>query len=244
MNYSAVIIAKNESEKLEDCLSSIAGAAEIIVVDDESTDNTTTIAAKYGAKVLHRKLDGFATQKNFGIDKTTSDWVLIIDADERLTPELAAEIGSLKPNHDFDGYEMAFRNHLGSVWLRHGGLYPDYHTRLFNRHKVRYGLREVHELLDIDADKVGRLGHDIIHLTYRNAGDYLRKVKKYASHQAAEDARLGQATSQPALRAAIRESYFRFFKLGGYKDGFAGLVSALLLGYYGWLYQGRLGKSQ
>lgn len=236
MKYSAVIAAQNEELMLPDCLSSVTGADEVIVIDDESTDSTAQIAEATGATVYKRKLDGFATQKNFGIDKARNNWVLIIDADERLSPELASAIAQLVPAAGVSAYSMPFRNHLGHRWLHHGGLYPDRHVRLFDRRKARYGLREIHEELEVEG-KIIELDYDVLHLTYATWREYLAKVKKYSRAQALADIKLGRIIKpRSRYRAMIGELYFRFIQLAGYRDGVAGLISAVLLAWYQYRY--------
>jgi glycosyltransferase involved in cell wall biosynthesis len=228
MRYSAVIVTKNEAANILECIASAKGASEVVVVDDDSSDDTVALAQKAGAKVFKRRLDGFANQKNFGIDQTASDWVLILDADERLTPQLANEIASLKPRPSQAGYEIAFRNYVGKKWLRHGGLYPDYHIRLFNKKLARYGPRQVHERLSYQGE-IDRLQHDIIHFTYRNFQEYQAKVRKYAPLEAQSE------SIKPSLGTVAKTFYWKYIKERGFLDGLAGLASAWLLMYYQYL---------
>lgn len=225
MKYSVVIAAKNEAGYIQGAIKSAEGVDEIIVINDESTDQTAEIAKTLGAKVYRRKLDGFATQKNFGIDKAANDWILILDADERLTQGLADEIKALTPSSEIAGYQMAFRNFVGSKWLRHGGLYPDYHIRLFDRTKARYGEREIHEQLKYDGEVV-TLSNDIIHLTYRDFREYSSKVKKYAILETEWD------KTKPSLIMIVKTFYRKYIKDLGILDGYAGFRSALLLSRY------------
>lgn len=225
MKISVVIITKNEQQDLPECLDSVKFANEVIVVDDQSTDKTVELAKAAGAKVFKRKLDGFATQKNFGIDKTTNDWVLILDADERLSEGLQKEIQNLRPAQEIVAYNINFRHHLGRKWLKHGGLYPDPHVRLFNKKFARYGEREIHEQLNISG-KTGTLKNDIIHYTYTNFDEYKAKVKKYAKLEAEAD------TKRPSVVHPYRVFLIHYLKEQGYKDGWVGFRSAWLLGYY------------
>jgi len=226
VKYSVVTIAKNEAAGIAECIASAVGASEVIVVvDSASSDETTGIATKLGAAVFHRKLDGFAFQKNFGIDQAHNNWILVLDADERLTPELAEEITKLDPPPGVSGYQMAFRNYVGDKWLRHGGLYPDYHIRLFNRTKARYGARQVHEQLEYKG-KIETLRGDVVHLTYRDFREYNQKVGYYARLEA-------QSDNQRPTRMFIAKTFYRkFARDRGYRDGLAGLMSALLLTRY------------
>lgn len=232
MKLSVVIIAKNEEAKIADCIKSAQFSDDIIVIDDCSTDATAQISKELGAQVIVHKMKGYATQKNFGISKARHDWVFILDADERISNELQSVIKTLKPSAGTAGYEMAFRNHLRGKWLRYGGLYPDYHTRLFDKTKGKYGAREVHEILELDGD-ISRIKGDVIHLTYDTYGAYLNKVKKYSVIQGLEDVRTKGAITQ---RGAIREFVSRYIKQKGFLDGWAGFVSATFMAYYAHLY--------
>lgn len=223
-----MIAAKNEADMIRDAINSATSISDdVVVIDDESTDNTAEIAKQLGARVFARKLDGFATQKNFGISKTRHDWVLVLDADERVSQELAQNIRALKSKKKIAGYKIAFRNHIGEKWLKYGGMYPDYHIRLFNKQHARYGQREIHEELEINGD-VGRIDGDIIHFTYANYREYLHKVKKYSALEA------GTIQYKIRFRAVVKEFLVRYVKLSGWKDGWSGLVSACLLTYYKW----------
>jgi glycosyltransferase involved in cell wall biosynthesis len=228
MKFSTMIAAKNEQHYLPDALKSVQGCDDVVVVDDESRDRTAELAEAAGARVFRRALDGFASQKNFGLDQCRHDWVLILDADERVSPELLRQIQELDPPREVAAYQFAWRNYLGNTWLAHGGLYPDHHVRLVDRRRCRYGEREVHELLEVDGETRALKG-DIVHLTYRNAGAYLAKVRKYARLEAT------WTKQRPRLRSVPKEFLVRYVKLEGYRDGWAGLVSAVLLAYYQWI---------
>jgi len=225
MKISVVIAAKNEESMLRGCIKSIKFAEEIILVDDNSSDQTANMARALGAKVYKRKLDGFATQKNYGIDKANNDWVLILDADERVSQELAKEIMTLKAQKDVVAYDMPFRNFVGNYWLKYGGMYPDRHTRLFNKKHARYGEREIHEVLEFKGG-LKHLKNDIIHYTYKDYAEYLTKVKKYAALEAKLD------SERPSSLDPARTFYGKYVKEMGYRDGLHGLKSAVLLSYY------------
>lgn len=224
MKVSVVIAAKNEGEKITDCIKSVSFCDEIILVDDMSTDNTREIAVKLGAVVYKRKLDGFANQKNYGIDKVKNDWVLILDADERVSSKLRSEISTIS-RANAAAFSIPFKNHLGGHWLKYGGLYPDRHTRLFNKNKARYGSRQIHEMLNIDGE-VSELNGDIIHYTYKNHSEYWEKVKKYSKLEAST------RMEKPKYRHVLREFLSRYFRQHGYRDGFDGLFSAVVLSLY------------
>lgn len=237
MKYSVVIAARNEEVHLPDALLSVSDCDDIVVVDDNSTDATRKIAEAYGARVFERVMNNnFATQKNFGIDQTKHNWVLLIDADERVSPELLKAMDELGEEDGAAAYEFAWKNFLGAKWLAHGGLYPDYHTRLFDKRRARYGAHEIHEQLEIKGESK-RLDGDIIHLTYKNTRAYYSKVMKYARLEAA------WTSERPSLKSALKEFLVRYVKQQGYKDGGAGLISAALLGYYRIVVRQNMGRS-
>lgn len=237
MKFSTVIAARDEERDLPAALESVRFCDDIVVViDTRTTDNTAKVAEAGGARVFEREFDGFATQKNYAIGKAKHDWVLVLDGDERVDHELSRAIRELPDHPKAAAYEFSFRHYLGRAWLGHGGLYPDLHARLLDRRRARYEGREVHEQLKIDGD-TERLPGNIEHLTYRDSRQYLEKVRKYSLSQAREDVRLKKIKKfRRPLKAAIGEFVLRYHKLQGWKDGWAGVVSAVLLSYYQYLY--------
>ena len=226
MKYSTVIAAINDEERIKEAIASVGECDDVVVVvDDRTHDNVAEVARKLGARVFTRKLDGFASQKNFGVDKAKHDWVLILDTDERLTAVLREQIEQLEPAKGVVAYRFRWQNYLGRKWLAHGGYYPDYHTRLFNRRHGRYGAQEVHETLELKG-KTGTLDGDVIHLTYADTRAYRDKVMKYARMEAE------WTKERPTWGSAVKEFLVRYLKLGGWRDGWAGLVSAYLMAYY------------
>lgn len=226
MKFSTVLAVFNEAQYLPDALASVAACDDIVVVvDDRTTDQTAALAAHAGARVFTRKFDGFASQKNYAIAQAKHDWVLLLDGDERPTPELLSAIAAAEPAKITAAYQFAWRNYLGRTWLRHGGLYPDRHTRLFDRRRARYGQREIHETLEIDGD-TETLPGDMIHLTYHSPAAYYAKVIKYAKLEAA------WTPHRPAAWAAPKEFLVRYVKQAGWRDGLPGLISAALLAHY------------
>lgn len=227
MKISAVVIAKNEEKTISDCLSSMRFANEIILIDDASTDRTVEIAKQYKAKIFHQKMRSYSSQRNYGTSKTSNDWVLMVDADERVSRDLTREISNIKST-PAAAYSIPFKNYLGKKWLRYGGLYPDRHIRLFNKHHAAYKPSNVHENLEIRG-QVEELRSPIIHLTYRDTFDYYQKVRKYAALEAKD------TNTAPSWAEIAKTFYRKYLKLRGYKDGWAGLTSAKLLTYYQYL---------
>lgn len=229
---SVIVVTKNEEAKIRQCLESVRWADEIVVVDCFSTDETTTICSQYTDRVIQREWPGYASQKNFGIDNATGEWILILDADEQVSDQLRQEIQViLSSNPEHDGYQIPFKNYLGNHWLRYGGLYPDYHLRLFKRDKARYGSKEIHETLDFKG-KVGFLSGAVIHLTYDNYEDYLQKVNQYTSLEARYYCNAGYKVSWFEFVKPVGKFFKLYIFEQGFRDGLPGLVSAVYLTLY------------
>lgn len=233
MEISAVIITLNEEKRLEPALRSIEGVvSEIIVVDAYSGDQTIDVAKKYTNRVFKREWTNFADQKNFGNSKASFPWILSLDADERLSPELRQEILALKEDEpECAGFSMPRQVFYLGRWIRHSGWYPDRKIRLFRKDKARWEGKYVHEKLVIEG-KVEKLHGSIHHFTYRSIQDHLERINSFSD--------LG-AKKLYAQRKKCRWyhlfflPFFRFVKSyiwkGGFLDGFAGLVISVLNGY-------------
>lgn len=233
MEISAVIITYNEEDRLEPALKSLSGvASEIIVVDAYSKDETAKIARKYTRKVFHRKWSNFADQKNFANNKAAYPWILSLDADERLSPELRQEIINLKQqNPPCTGFSMPRQVFYLGKWIRHSGWYPDRKIRLFRKDKARWEGEYVHEKLEIEGE-VEKLKAPIYHFTYRNIQDHLNRINTFSDlgakklYAEKKKCRWYYLTFLPFFRFTRS-----FFWKGGFLDGFAGFVIAVLNGY-------------
>ncbi len=160
---SAVVITLNEEARLRTCLESVAWTDEIVVVDAESQDKTVQIAREFTEHVMVRPWPGFAAQKNFALDQASGDWLLSLDADEEISPELRDEIlRLLVAGAGADGYAVPRRNVFLGQWIRHGGLYPDWQVRLFRRGHGRFVDRDVHESVEVDG-RLERLAGHLVH---------------------------------------------------------------------------------
>jgi glycosyltransferase involved in cell wall biosynthesis len=228
-----VVITRNDEGRLGPCLASVAWADEIVVVDAESTDRTVEIARGFTDRIVVRAWPGFAAQKNFAVEQARSEWVLSVDADEEVSPELAAEIrGVLAGPPAVDGYALPRRNIFWGRWIRHGGLYPDWQVRLFRRGRGRFVERAVHESVEV-AGEVRRLRGPLIHRSYDNVGQFLERANRYAS-LAADDLVRGGARVGPAplvLRPLGRFATMYVLRRG-FLDGTPGLLLAGLYAYY------------
>lgn len=232
MRISACIITFNEEENIRAACESVAWADEVLVVDSESTDATREIAGACGAKVLLNKWPGFAKQKQFATDAAMHDWVLSLDADERVSPELESSIAALrrKPESDLaDGYRVARRTFYLGRWIRGGGWYPDYQLRLFDRRQGSWGDRLIHESFAMKpGSRVETLSGDLLHYTVRDAAHHQQMIEeRYAPLGAQQMFREGKRTSSLQAAVAGSSAFVRSYILkAGFRDGSAGLTIA------------------
>ena len=231
MSISVILITKNEAANIQACLDSVSFANEIIVVDSQSSDKTVEIAQQMGAKVtITSDWPGFGPQKNRALDLATSDWVLSIDADERVTPELKAEILAIMANPQSSAAYMIPRlSWYCGRFMRHSGWYPDYVLRLFRRGTARFTEHIVHETVQMtSAGTCGQLKNHFLHYSFMNTEQVLEKINKYSS-AAAE-----QAYAQ-GRRSTVGGAYLRglwafirtYFLRRGFLDGSQGFALAL-----------------
>lgn len=214
---SVAIIAFNEAANLAPCLRSVAWADEIVVVDNGSTDRTREIAREMGARVIEAPdWPGFGPQKNRAIDACTGDWILALDADERVEEPLRAEIERAIAGTAFDVYAMPRRSTYCGRFMRHGGWWPDPVTRLFRRGTARYSAARVHERLETDRP-VGRLRAPLTHYSFRSMEQVVDKMNRYST----EGARmLTEKGRTPGLASAIGHGLAAFLRTYVFKLGF------------------------
>jgi len=241
MPVTVCIITRDEEENLPDCLDSVRWADEILVVDSRSTDRTREIAAAAGARVLERDFPGHIEQKNFALGEASHDWVLCIDADERLSPELAASVKrALADPGDRAGFECArLTFHVGRP-IRHGGWYPDRNFRLFDRRRGRWGGRNPHDRVQLDGP-LGRLEGDLLHHSYRSLSDHVRQIDFFTTIAAREKRARGERGSLPRMALHPPWKFLRMFVLkGGFLDGAAGFTVAVMGAWYVFLKYAKL----
>jgi glycosyltransferase involved in cell wall biosynthesis len=221
---SAVLITHDAAAQLDACLASLQFADEIVVVDSDSKDGTTAIAEARGARVLQKAWLGFGRQKQFAVDQAANDWVLCIDADERVTPELAASIRRALEAPVAPVYGMARRNRFLGRWLRHGEGYPDWSTRLFDRKSARWSDDEVHEKV-LYAVTPGQLEGDLLHDSAEDLGRYLEKQNRYSALAAKQLHAQGRSAGVAQLLFSPLVRFLKFYVLRlGFLDGLPGLV--------------------
>lgn len=229
MTLSVIIITKNEAAHIGPCMDSVAFADEIIVLDSGSTDATCDIARSKGAKV-HTSADwpGFGPQKNRALDLATGDWVLSIDADERVTPELAAEIRRELLAPRADAYRIPRLSNFGGRWIRHSGWWPDYVVRLFRRGTLRFTHARVHERLDAPGG-LPALGAHFQHYPYASLEAFIAKINHYSTEAAAAMHARGKRTSVAGAVGHAVWTFVRHYVLRrGFLDGWQGLVLAVM----------------
>jgi glycosyltransferase involved in cell wall biosynthesis len=238
-SISLVVIARDEEIDLPACLASVPFAAEKIVVDSGSSDRTREVARAAGAKVIDQAWLGYGPQKAFAFQQASSDWILNLDADERLSTELAAEIPKAAERTETAGYRLRYRSEMFGRTLRFGGLGSESHLRLFRRGKGRVAERTLHEGIDVDGE-VGTLAAPVLHRSYADYSEYLRKLDRYTT--LAAEARFAEGRRFTPLAAArLPWAFFRRYVLQlGFLDGFAGFAYAALSGFYDFLKEAKL----
>ena len=245
MGLSVTIITLNEEERLRDCLESAAWADEIIVVDAESTDKTVEIAREFTDKIWTRPWPGFAAQKNFALDQATRPWVLSLDADERVSPDLHMAIQeACSREYEAAGYSIPRKNIFWGSWVRHGRLYPDYQLRLFRRGRGRFVEQSVHESVKVDGP-VRRLYAPLIHESYRSLEEFLGRANRYSTLAAREAVRRGQIARGPDLVLRPLGRFLSMYLLHrGFLDGWLGVLLASLYAYYVFLRTAKMVEAQ
>lgn len=231
---SACIIAMDEADRIGDCLDSLDFCDELLVVDSHSSDSTRTLAAARGARVIERDWPGHVAQKEFAIRAAQHDWVLCVDADERISPGLREEILALRergfPGHA--GWRMPrLCSYLGR-WIRHGNWYPDRQLRLFDRSRGHWGGHDPHDKVQLQGS-FGELSGDLIHHPYRHFADHLSTIDKYTTTMAQGLHERGKRSSvlQVVLRPSWKFVRFYFLKRA-FLDGWRGLLLAYLAAHY------------
>ena len=221
---SVVIITKNAATQLAACLESASFADEVVVVDSDSSDGTAELAAGRGARVIRKEWLGFGAQKQYAVAAARHDWVLCLDADERVSEPLRASILEALAAPAAQTYAMARCNRFMGRWLRHGEGYPDWSLRLFDRRHARWSDDAVHEKVLADAPPA-RLTGDLLHDTAESLAGYLDKQNRYTSMQAEALFKAGKRAgmAQLLLSPLLRFVKFYFLRLG-FLDGRAGLV--------------------
>ena len=228
-DVTAVIAAHNESANIEACIASVDWAREVIVVENDSIDDTIDRARSAGATVISPRFTTIGAARNNAIERVQTPWVLVLDADERCTPELATEIRErVKLPGDNVAFRVPRRNHFLGKEIHHGGWGNDKPVRLFRR-EVRYNANLVHEHVLVTNGGVGELRNSLLHYTYPSLNEYFEKFDRYSRWWAEQNFAKGRRTSAAAVFFKPPARFFSMYLLrGGFRDGSRGLILACL----------------
>jgi len=221
---SLVLITLNAASQLEACLQSAAFADDIVVVDSGSTDGTLAVAERYGARVVQQDWLGFGAQKQYAVTRAAHDWVLCLDADERVSPELRMSIEAALVRPGYGAYRFARCNRFLGRYLRHGEGYPEWNLRLFDRRRARWSDDVVHENVSADC-AVDTLSGDLLHDSAESIASYLTKQNRYTTLAAEAAFSAGKRVSGAKLLLSPLVRFIKFYGLRrGFLDGLPGLV--------------------
>jgi glycosyltransferase involved in cell wall biosynthesis len=239
---SVCIITYNEEENIRDCLESVKWADEIVVVDSYSQDNTLSIVKEYTDKIIQRNWPGHIEQKNFAIDQAAGDWLLGLDADERISPELKKEIKDVLEGRikKADGYYCPRHSFYLGRWINHGGWYPDYKLRLFRKGKGRWEGKNPHDMVKMDR-RAAYLKGELKHYVYKNISHQLKTVDSFSTITAKGFHEEGKKFN---LILLLFRPWIRFFEMyiikKGFLDGLPGFIIAVITSYYVFLKYAKL----
>ena len=242
---SVTVITRNEADDLAAALSSVAWADEIVVVDSQSTDDTVAIARRFTERVVAREWPGYIAQKNYAASIAGNDWILSLDADERVTPELAIEIRARLADTP---REAAFRIprvtwHLGR-WIRSTDWYPDFQLRLYDRRAAEWTGKYVHEAVTVRG-AVGELRGELQHYAYRDIADHLETIDRYTTLAAKQMHEAGRRAGALDLAVHPTLAFLRnYVARGGFRDGATGFVISRMNAYYVFLKFAKLWELQ
>lgn len=228
------VIAKNEADRIGRMLDSVRFADDVVVmVDDSCTDDTADVCRKWGARVVNRPWEGFAAQKQAAMDAVSAEWVISLDADEVMTPELASEIRAVvdQSPSGTNGYAMPRLSRYLGRWIRHGGWYPDRKVRLVRKGRGRWHGEGLHERIVVQG-KVGRLHHPFLHYVYRDIADQLKTIDKFSTIHAETAGARGSGTVFWGVLHAVGKFFECYFWKAGVLDGSPGLIIAMNSAWY------------
>ena len=231
---TAIVLTLNEAKHIQDCIQSLAWADRVVVFDSYSQDDTVSLAQDAGAEHFQSKFENYAQQRNAALDTLQTDWVFFVDADERGTPALGAEIRQVMVDRHERGWYVPRHNFIFGKLTRGAGWFPDHQLRLFKHGCVRYE-RPVHELAVVDG-AIGYLQQPLTHYNYENTAHFHAKQRAYSSY----DARIlydkgVKPKPHNFVLQPLRQFIWRYGTLSGYKDGLHGLRLSLYMTYYEWV---------
>jgi len=242
---TAYTLTLNEARQIRAVLESVTWADEIIVVDSFSTDGTVEIAREYNARVISEKFCGFGKLRNLALDAAKHDWIFSLDADERCTPELIAEIRRELTAPRFDAYHVPRKSHFLGHWMRHSGWYPDFRQpQLFDRTKMRYRDELVHESYTLNG-RLGRLREHVLQYPWDTVEIATAKLQRYSTLMARRYADANRRATLGKLVASPVAMFFKIFVVQqGFRDGPYGLILASLYAHYTFLKYAKLWELQ
>jgi glycosyltransferase involved in cell wall biosynthesis len=232
---SVAIITRNEEENIRDALESVTDFEDIVIVDAFSEDRTADICKEFNCRVYQQEWQGYARQKQIAVNYAKNQWVLILDADERVTPELRSEIETAIKGGEFSGFYIPRKNFFLGKWIKYSGWWPDHTLRLFRKDVSHMEQREVHEKVSVDG-AVGYIKSPLEHYTYRTISGYIKKMDNYSTLSARE---MQDKDKFFAFFSALFSPLVVFFKMyflrQGFRDGKHGYVLAVLYSLYTFL---------
>ena len=231
---TATVITKNEADAIADALTSLSWADEIVVVDAQSTDDTVAIARRFTDRVYVRPWNGYVDQKNHAASLASHDWIFSLDADERVTNELSAELRALLAAEPREaGYRVPRVSFYLGRWMRTTDMYPDYQLRLYDRRKARWDGLHVHESVDLDGRPAGYLKNELQHYPYRDLSEHLIRMDRYTTLAARQMFEKGKRATRLELLFHPPVAFLRNYLVkGGFRDGMPGLIISLVNSYY------------
>lgn len=231
---SVCVISFNEEKNIEECLKSVTWADEIILVDSYSTDRTVELAKQYTSIIMPKVWSGYSDAKNYALQNASNEWILSLDADERVTQELREEIIEVinEGSRRYTGYKIARRAYFLGKWIKHCGWYPGYVVRLFRKDAGNFSKSRVHEKLDVTGE-IATLKHDLLHFTDDNLLHYFNKFNKYTSLAADDLEEKGTPFRVWYLVIKPTYTFFKMFILRrGFLDGLHGFILSILSSAY------------
>ena len=234
MKLTVTVITRNEAANLQGALESVKWADEIVVVDSRSTDETVQIARQHATRVETRDWTGYSAQRNYAADIAAHDWILALDADERVPKALAAEIQQImQKGPTANGYRMPRMSFYLGRWIMGTDWYPDYQLRLYNRKIGQFNGKRVHESVELTDGKPGTLHHALQHYPYRDISDHVTSIDHYTTLAAEEWFASGRRTNPLDVVLHPPAAFLRnYIVRGGFRDGTAGFLISVLNSYY------------
>ena len=234
MKLTVTVITRNEAANIEGALESVKWADEIVVVDSHSADETVTLAERYAARIVVHDWEGYSAQRNYAAAIAANDWILAIDADERVPPALAAEIQEImRTGTNVSGFRMPRVSHYLGRWIRGTDWYPDYQLRLYDRRVGRFNGKRVHESVELTTGRPSTLRNDLQHYPYRDISDHVISIDHYTTLAAEEWFSEGRRTNPIEVMVHPPAAFLRnYIVRRGFRDGTAGFLISSLNSYY------------